>query len=157
MSTALAVRGSTGVSVPQSKSKLIKSYISSRKALARVKAKGEETLMSLVDTAEVTTAAFVLGGYQGMRAGKGEAPAKLFGKVNLELAIAALLHGGALFLSDKSAQHARSFGNGALAAFATNWGRGIGYKWAREREAGGQGQTSGNIHDTVADFLRSGS
>lgn len=153
MSTALAIRGHAGAKVPTSKNKLVKAYLSSKRALAMSKEKAKETVEGVVQGLEIAGAAFALGGYQGMRAGEGKAPAKLFGKVNLELGVAAGLHVASLLgLAGDYSSHLRNFGNGALAAYATNWGRGIGYKWAKEKAD--KGGTSGSIEDQVADFLR---
>lgn len=152
MSTSLALRGSN-TAIPKSKTGLVKGFISAKKALASTKAKAQETVEGVVRSTEVAGAAFVLGGYQGMRAGEGKAPAKIFGKVNLELGMAAGLHlAGILGLAGNYSSHLKNFGDGCLAAFASNWGRGIGYKWAKDKAE--KGETSGGMEDQVADFLR---
>lgn len=149
MTTALAIRGNN---VPQSKAKLTKGYLSLKRSLASHKEKIKETTESMVRTTEVAASAFALGGIQGMRAGKGEEPIRIFGKINLELGVAGALHLAGLFgLGGEYSNHLKNFGDGALAAFAANWGRGIGYKWAKDKAE--KGGTKGDLEDQIAAFL----
>lgn len=154
MSTALAIR-SSGVKVPQSKNKLVKQMLSAKRSLANMREKAQETIEGVVRTTEVGAAAFTLGGIQGMRAGKGEEPIKIFGRINLELGVAAVLHlGGILGFGGQYSGHLKNFGDGAFAAFAANWGRGIGYKWAKDKEA--KGSTKGDLEDQISAFMNEG-
>lgn len=150
--TALALRGHGAV--PQSKTKLTKGYISLKRSLATHKEKIRETTEGMVRTTEVAGAAFALGAIQGVRAGKGEKPYKFFGKVNLELGVAGVLYTAGIFgLAGDYSSHLKNFADGSLAAFTANWGRGIGYKWAKEKkeEKGGAG---GDLEDQIAAFLQ---
>lgn len=149
MSTALARSG--GVNVPTSKTKLTKGYVSLKRSLANHREKIKKGTEEAVRTMEVAGAAFALGSVQGVRAGKGEEPIKIMGKVNLELGVAALLYSAGLFVNTGGEiNHLKNFADGSLAAFTANWGRGIGYKWAKEKAEGGSG---GNLEDQINSFL----
>jgi len=148
MSTALAVRG---VSVPSSKTKLTKGYVSLKRSLQNHREKLKQTTLEGVRTLEIGGAAFALGTFQGVRAGQGKAPAKIFGKVNLELGVAAVLYAAGIFVDTGDTNHLKNFADGSLAAFTANWGRGIGYKWAKEKEA--EGGSGGDLEDQIADFM----
>lgn len=146
MSTALVKH--SGTSVPTSKNKLAKGYVSLKQSLARHKEKAQETIEAVVRTTEGMAAAAVVSGIQGMRAGEGKAPLKIMGKIDLELAVAAGCHVGALLgVGGKYSEHLRNFGDGAAFAFAANWARGAGYKHAKKKLEGGA-----SLEDKVAAF-----
>lgn len=109
--------------------KLTKSQLSGWKgkalrAQARMKnisAKADETVSTMVHTAEVSSAAFVAGVVQGRTGG-----IEVVG-VPLDLGLAASLHVlGFAGIGGKMSSHLHGFGDGFLAAFLATTGRGVG-------------------------------
>ncbi len=90
-----------------------------RKALARRKEKGEQTIGQVIQTAEVTGTAAALGYARGRVGEVDDSGAKTLAVagVPVDLAIGAGLHVIAFAGSDKYAEHLHNVGDGALAAF----------------------------------------
>jgi hypothetical protein len=101
--------------------------------LSNLKKKGEKVATTVVHTVEVGSSAFMFGMLQGKTGG-----IELVG-IPLELMSAIALHGAAFMgLGGKMSSHLHGFGDGALAAYATTMGRGIGLNW-KSKEGGGSG------------------
>lgn len=103
------------------------------RAKARLKSAGrkaDETVITLVHTAEVSSAAFVSGVVQGRTGG-----IEVLG-VPLDLGLAASLHVLAFAgVGGKMADHLHGFGDGFLAAFLATTGRGVGQAMAARAAA----------------------
>lgn len=98
--------------------------VSLQRRVESVKKKGEEIAIRVVRTAEVSGTAFGLGVIQGKTGG-----VEIMG-VPLELAVAGAAAGlGYLGAAGKMSDHLINVGDGALAAYATTMGRGVGLGW----------------------------
>jgi hypothetical protein len=137
--------------------------MSARGKLARLNEKAGETIEGVVKTLEIQGAAFVFGAIQG--AWYEPDPSKPDDKPGLHVlgmpvegvVGVGLMIGGFVGLGgDKWAGHLINFGNGALAAYTSNLGRGFGYKFKKERDAkkAAGGSTRGqSLREEVASLL----
>lgn len=94
--------------------------------LARLKQKADDMVQEIVQTAELSTAAFTMGVIDGRWNG-----AEVLG-LPLSLTLAGASHLTA-FLG-VAPTHMRAFGNGFLAAYLTTLGNGVGTKMAMEAQ-----------------------
>jgi len=133
-------------------------FLSMRGRLARLNEKAGETIEGVVMTLEIQASAFIFGAIQG--AFYEPNPAKPDDKPGVHLlgipveAVAGLglLVGGFMGLGGtKYSSHLEHLGNGALAAWTSNLGRGWGFKFRAERKKAAGGKTSGEGGDTLRD------
>jgi len=104
-----------------------------KKAISRVRERAEEATQRVVDSVEVTGAAFAMGLIQGKTGGVEVmgVPLELGGGLALEF----LAFTG---MAGKATDHLANFGNGMLAAYACTVGRGVGQSWEQTGKLGGQ-------------------
>jgi hypothetical protein len=138
-------------------------FISMRGRLSRLNEKAGETIEGVVTTLEIQASAFMFGAIQG--AFYEPNPAKPDDKPGVHVlgipveAIAGLglIVGGFMGLGgSKYSSHLESLGNGALAAYTSNLGRGWGFKFRAERAKKAGGKTSGegdSLREQVAAIL----
>lgn len=103
-------------------------YEGMKKRVQNTKAAMEETVMTVVQSAEVSGAAFSLGVINGYWS----RPEFLGVPVD---ALSALLLHGAGFAFDDGSRHFHNLGDGALATYLSSVGTGIGIKMLQERQA----------------------
>jgi hypothetical protein len=110
-----------------------------KSGVARANVRAETVVGNVVRTVEIQSAAFAMGALQGASYDPNDPQTKAgprIAGVPTELAV-----GGGLYLlsmiglGGKHSHHLHSFGDGAIAAYVANIGRGWGYKWQRERQA----------------------
>lgn len=135
MATDLAV-------IPKSRTALQEKFLSLRGKLQRLNEKASEAMEGVVTTLEVQAGAFIFGAIQG--AFYEPDPSKPDQKPGVHVlgvpveAIAGLglILGGFVGVGGaKWSEHMMHLGNGALAAWTSNLGRGWGYKFRAERKA----------------------
>lgn len=156
-SSALAV-------VPKSTNQLREKFLSMRGRLARLNEKAGEAMEGVVKTLEIQAGAFLFGAIQG--AFYEPDPAKPDQKPGVHilgipveaLAGLGLIVGGFMGLGGaKWSDHMGNLGNGALAAWTSNLGRGYGYKFRAERKAKAsatKGEVEGeSLRDQVSALL----
>lgn len=98
-----------------------------QKKIAKVREVADDKVQHLVRTSEVSMGAFAFGLAHGYANGNPQSLADNVGGIPTPLLGAAVLHGMGLFgIGGDMASHLHSFGDGALAAFASNFGRQIG-------------------------------
>lgn len=152
--------------VPKSMNALREKFLNMSGRLKRLNEKAGETIEGVVMTLEIQASAFLFGAIQG--AFYEPNPAKPNDKPGVHLlgipveAIAGLglILGGFMGLGGaKYSDHLEHLGNGALAAWTSNLGRGWGFKFRSERAAkAAGGKTSGegksdSLRDQVAALL----
>lgn len=155
---------STELMVPKSMNALKEKFLAMRGRIATMKEKAGEAIEGVVTTLEIQGAAFIMGAIQG--AFYEPNPAKADDKPGVHLlgipveAIAGigLLVGGFVGLGGaKWSNHMMNLGNGCLAAWTANMGRGAGFKFRASKKAGGstKGEVSGeeSVRDQVAALL----
>lgn len=95
-----------------------------KRRIANIREQAEQTTERLVQTAEVSGAAFAMGVLQGKTGG-----VSVFG-VPLELGLGLGLNAFALLGgAGKHSNHLNNVANGCLAAYAATLGRGVGATW----------------------------
>lgn len=104
-------------------------YTSARKAVQKVRAEAQETVMSVVRSVEVGGTAFSFGIVNG-RWGRPE----LLG-VPVDLGGSMVLHSLGFLLDKELAGHLHNLGDGAMASYLTSLGTGIGAKMLQESTA----------------------
>jgi len=156
-STALVHGSHGGIAVPKAHGKLVKGFLSLKRHNATLKAKGQEAMESVVGTAVTLSGAFVLSAIQGVywdnkdKDGKPTYGLKVAG-VSLDLGVGILAHiAGFMGLGGKYSDQMKNFGNGALASYMSNVGRGVGYKWAQEKKK--TGGTAGSLEDQISNLM----
>lgn len=140
--------------------KLYDKYLSSERARARIKQATEETVEAVVDSTVTLGTTFLFAGLQGAywdnkdKNGKPTYGVKI-GPVPLDLGAGAVMHLLAVLgMGGKMNRQLRNAGNGAMASYVASWARGIGFKWAKDRKAGGGAPaTRGSLADDVANML----
>jgi hypothetical protein len=108
-------------------------YTNAKNAIKRAREDANETVMTVVRSAEVSGMAFALGVING-RWGR---PELLGIPVDLGLGLAG--HTLGFVLDDEAGTHLHNLGDGALASYLTSLGVGIGTKMAQEAGAPQQG------------------
>lgn len=128
--------------VPRSVNVLRDKYLSMKGKIARLNEKAGETIEGVVTTLEIQGAAFIFGAIQGAwydpdPAKPGDKPgAHIFGvPVEAAAGLSLVVMGFVGVGGDKWSNHLMNLGNGALAAWTANVGRGWGYKFAKEQKA----------------------
>lgn len=157
-STALATTGTKSVTALRDK------FLSLKGRMAKLNEKAGETIEGVVTTLEIQASAFLFGAIQG--AFYEPNPAKpndkpgvaVFGIPVEALAGVGLIVGGFMGVGgSKWSTHMTHLGNGALAAWTSNLGRGWGFKFAAARKDGAKGTNAvkgeGNLRDDVAALL----
>ena len=138
--------------VPKSTNALREKFISMRGRLARLNEKAGEAMEGVVMTLEIQAGAFLFGAIQG--AFYEPDPAKPDQKPGVHilgipveaLAGIGLIVGGFMGVGgSKWSEHMEHLGNGALAAWTSNLGRGYGFKFRSERKAKAGGSTKGDV------------
>lgn len=134
---------STDLSVlPKSNTALREKFMSMRGRLARLNEKAGEAMEGVVKTLEIQAGAFLFGAIQG--AFYEPDPAKPDQKPGVHIlgipveamAGIGLIVGGFMGVGGaKWSDHMANLGNGALAAWTSNLGRGYGFKFRSERKA----------------------
>lgn len=151
--------------VPKSVNALRDKFLSMRGKIQRMSEKAGEAIEGVVTTLEIQGAAFIFGAIQG--AFYEPNPAKPDDKPGVHVlgipveAIAGvgLVVGGFMGVGgSKWSEHLMHLGNGALAAWVSNLGRGWGFKFRAERKAkaaGGstKGEGADSLRDQVAALL----
>lgn len=148
--------------MPKSVNALREKFLSMKGRLSRLNEKAGEAIEGVVKTIEIQAAAFLFGAIQG--AFYEPNPAKPDDKpgvhvlgIPLEAIVGiGLIVGGFMDVGGaKYADHMENLGNGCLAAWTSNLGRGWGFKFRKERDlkkAGGS--TKGeSLRDEVAALL----
>jgi hypothetical protein len=98
-----------------------------QKKVMKIREVADDKVAHMVRTTEVAAGAFAFGLAHGYANGDVASLADNVGGIPTPLAGALALHGLALFgIGGDMASHLHSFGDGALAAFASNFGRQIG-------------------------------
>lgn len=98
-----------------------------QKKIAKVREIADDKVAHMVRTTEVTAGAFAFGLAHGYANGDATSMADNIGGIPTPLLGAAVLHGlGLMGVGGDMSGHLHSFGDGALAAFASNFGRQIG-------------------------------
>jgi len=135
--------------VPKSVNQLREKFLSMRTKISRMNEKAGEAIEGVVMTLEVQSAAFLFGALQG--AFYEPNPAKKDDKPGVHLlgipveAVAGLglILGGFMGVGGaKYSTHLEHLGNGALAAWTSNLGRGWGFKFRSEQNAKKAGGTT---------------
>lgn len=139
--------------VPKSVNQLREKFLSMRGKISRMNEKAGEAIEGVVMTLEVQSAAFLFGALQG--AFYEPNPAKPNDKPGVHLlgipveAVAGLglILGGFMGVGgSKWSEHMEHLGNGALAAWTSNLGRGWGFKFRSDRNAAkGTTATKGDV------------
>jgi hypothetical protein len=139
--------------VPKSVNQLREKFLSMRGKISRMNEKAGEAIEGVVMTLEVQSAAFLFGALQG--AFYEPNPAKPNDKPGVHLlgipveAVAGLglILGGFMGVGgSKWSEHMEHLGNGALAAWTSNLGRGWGFKFRSDRNAAkGATATKGDV------------
>lgn len=138
--------------IPKSTNQLREKFLSMRGRLARLNEKAGEAMEGVVKTLEIQAGAFLFGAIQG--AFYEPDPSKTDQKPGVHLmgipvealAGVGLILGGFMGLGGaKWSDHMANLGNGALAAWTSNLGRGYGYKFRAERKAKAGGSTKGDV------------
>lgn len=104
---------------------LIKKYESAKRSAKAARDRAEDAVMTVVQTTEVAGTGFTLGAINGRFGG-----VEFLG-IPLDLGLGAGLHLTAMFLRRPIAEHVHNFGDGALCAFATTLGSGVGREMAQ--------------------------
>ncbi|HKY36471.1 MAG TPA: hypothetical protein VJN18_11060 [Polyangiaceae bacterium] len=105
-------------------------YERAKKSAANIKEAARDAIMTVVQTAEVTTCAFSLGVINGYWS-----QPELLG-IPVSGLVAAGFHTVGFILDEGSgAEHLHNLGDGAMAAWATTMGVGVGAKMAQEKAA----------------------
>lgn len=148
--------------VPKSVNALRDKYMSMRARIQRLNEKAGETIEGVVKTLEIQGAAFVFGAIQGgwyepdPSKPTDKPGAHFFGAPVEAVAGVSMLVAGFMGLGGaKWSGHLVNFGNGAVAAYVSNLGRGWGYKFRKERDAKrAGGSTRGqSLREEVASLL----
>lgn len=152
----------TTTQVPKSVSVLRDKYLSMKGRIARLNEKAGETIEGVVKTLEIQGAAFIFGAIQG--AWYEPNPAKpddkpgvhVFGVPVEAVAGVGMVVAGFMGVGgDKWSGHLTNLGNGALAAWTSNLGRGWGFKFRKEQAAKkAGGSTKGeSLREEIASLL----
>lgn len=154
-STALAT-------VPKSVNTLKERYLSMKGKIANLNAKAEEAIEGVVSVIEIQAAAFAFGAIQGAfyepdpNKPNDKPGVHVLGIPVEALAGVGLIVGGFMGLGGtKWSSHLEMLGNGALAAYTSNLGRGWGFKFRADRKAKG-GSVKGedtSMRDQVSALL----
>lgn len=135
-------------------------YLSLKNRIGSLNEKAGEKIEGVVKTFEIQGAAFIMGAVQGAwyDPEKTDKPgAAIFGApVEAVVGVGLLLAGLFGVGGDKWATHVLNLGNGSLAAWSSNLGRGWGYKFRKERDAkkAAKGSTKGaDLRDEIASLL----
>jgi hypothetical protein len=159
-SNALAIPA--GVPKTSSMSVLRDKYLSLKNKISSVNAQAGEKIEGVVKTLEIQGAAFLFGAVQGAWYDPAKADDKpgahILGAPVEAVAGVGLIAAGLFGVGgDKWATHVLNLGNGALAAWSSNLGRGWGFKVRKERDAkkaAKGGKTSGDdIRGEIAALL----
>lgn len=128
--------------LPKSPTALREKFLSMRGRLARLNEKAGEAMEGVVMTLEIQAGAFLFGAIQGAfyepdPAKPNEKPGMHILGVPVEaMAGIGLIVGGFMGVGGaKWSTHMEHLGNGALAAWTSNLGRGYGFKFRSERKA----------------------
>lgn len=115
--------------------KLRNRYQSMQARVKNLREKANETVGQLIQTTEVSVAAFGLGLINGRFVDKetGEPGVEILG-VPLDLGAAVVLHGIAFVGGGKYSEHMHNLGDGALAAYLTTMGVGVGTRMRQKNE-----------------------
>lgn len=158
MATDLAI-------VPKSQTALREKFLSMRGRLQRLNEKAGEAMEGVIMTLEIQAGAFLFGAIQGAfyepdPANPNQKPGVHVLGIPVEaLAGIGLILGGFMGVGGaKYSTHMEHLGNGVLAAWTSNLGRGWGFKFKAERKklAGGstKGETQGeSLRDQVSALL----
>jgi hypothetical protein len=138
--------------VPRSVNTLRERYLSMKGKIAKLNDKAGEAIEGVVKVLEIQAGAFIFGAIQG--AFYEPDPSKPNDKPGVHVlgipveAIAGvgLIVGGFMGLGGaKWSDHLTNLGNGALAAYTSNLGRGWGFKFKADRKAKAGGTTKGDV------------
>lgn len=143
---------------PQSVRKVFSKYMNLKGRVERLNEKAEEVMEGVVRTTETVGSSFLFGGLQGSFYGRKDATGKVindeFFGVSLPLGAGILMHTAAILgFGGRYSGHLRNFGDGALCAYVSNMGRGVGYRWKQKQAA--TTKTSGSLTDDIAAMLSS--
>jgi hypothetical protein len=148
--------------VPKSVNVLRDKYLSMKGKIARLNEKAGETIEGVVTTLEIQGAAFVFGAIQGAwfepdPSKPDDKPgAHFFGMpVEAVFGVGLVVSGFVGLGGDKWSGHLINIGNGALAAWTSNLGRGWGFKFRKEQAAKkAGGSTKGeSLREEIASLL----
>lgn len=136
-------------------------YLRAKASIARLNEKAGDTIEGVVKTLEIQGAAFIFGAIQGAwyepdPTKPGDKPGlHWFGMPVEAIFGVGMTVGGFVGLGgEKWSGHLLNLGNGALAAWTSNLGRGWGFKFRAERKAAKGGATRGeSLRDEVASLL----
>ena len=139
--------------IPKSTTALRDKFISMRGRLARLNEKAGEAMEGVVKTLEIQAGAFVFGAIQGAfyepdpNKPDQKPGVHILGIPVEALAGIGLIVGGFMGVGgSKWSEHMEHLGNGALAAWTSNLGRGYGFKFRSERKAkAAGGSTKGDV------------
>lgn len=148
--------------VPKSVSALRDKYLSMKGRIANLNKKAGETIEGVVTTMEIQGAAFIFGAIQGAwfepdpKDPNDKPGAHILGMPVEAIAGIGMVVGGLAGLGgDKWSNHLMNLGNGALAAWTSNLGRGWGFKFKKEQAAKkAGGSTKGeSLKEEIASLL----
>lgn len=148
--------------VPRSMGALRQKYLTNTRAIERFKEKAADSIEGVVKTLEIQAAAFVFGAVQGAwyepdPKVPGDKPGlHWFGMPVEAVCGIGLTIGGFLgFAGDKWSTHMLNLGNGAMAAWTSNLGRGWGFKFRKEQQArkAGGSVKGADLRDEIASLL----
>lgn len=147
--------------VPKSVNVLRDKYVRARATVARLTEKAGESIEGVVKTLEIQSAAFIFGAIQGAwyepdPAKPGDKPGLHWFGMPVEAIFGiGLTVGGFIGLGgDKWSTHLLNLGNGALAAWTSNLGRGWGYKFRKEQAVRKGAATKGeSLREEIASLL----
>jgi hypothetical protein len=139
--------------IPKSHTALRDKFLSLRGRMTRLNEKAGEAMEGVVMTLEIQAGAFLFGAIQGAfyepdPAKPNEKPGvHILGMPVEAIAGIGLIVGGFMGVGgSKWSEHMEHLGNGALAAWTSNLGRGYGFKFRSERKAkAAGGSTKGEV------------
>lgn len=147
--------------VPKSVGVLRDKYLSMKGRIARLNEKAGETIEGVVTTLEIQGSAFIFGAIQGAwfepnpNDPNDKPGAHILGMpVEAVVGVGFIAAGLAGFGGDKWSRHLSAIGQGALAAWTSNMGRGWGFKFKKEQAAKKAGAVKGDgLKEDIASLL----
>jgi hypothetical protein len=145
---------------PKGIKQVFSKYMSLKGKVERLNEKAEEVVEGVVRTTETVGSSFLFGGVQGANWDRKDSAGNpthglQFWGIPLDLGSGVALHTMAVLgIGGKYSGHLRNFADGALCAYVSNLGRGVGYRWAQDR-AKSPSSVKGNLRDDIAAMLSS--